>query len=458
MRIPHRIIPWLALLALFTFNPRLTVTCAADIDPTFSDANWSALGAGIKGGWVSALAVSGNTVYAGGYFTNAGIQEAKNIAKWSGKSWTSLSSGMNGEVYALAVSGTNLYAGGAFTMAGGVAATNIAEWNGSYWTNLGSGMDGEVYALALSGTNLYAGGQFVTAGGVAASRIAQWNGVSWTNLGGGMDFFVHALLVSGTNLYAGGDFYQVFNDNFHMHAVVANGIAQWNGSSWTNLGSGMDSVYREYSEPAVWALAVLGTNLYAGGHFTSAGGMAATNIAVWNGSSWTNLGEGLGVGLSGFCGLQVAALVVSGTNLYAGGCFTNSGGAAVNNIALWDGSSWLTMGSGVDQMIQALAVSDNTLYAGGEFTMAGGVAANSVAQAIIGPPILTISIVNSMPDLSWKFIPRSTNLVWATTNSDLSLAQWQAIATNVASSLGLFLYIDRNTAGIDAKFYRVSAP
>ena len=224
---------------------------------------------------------------------------------------------------------------------------------------------------------------FTTAGGVATTSIAQWNGSSWTALGSEeWIYLLYALAVSGTNLYAGGLFYQVFDNNYDMHAVVANGIAQWNGSSWTNLGSGMDSVYRQYSEPTVCALAVSGTNLYAGGSFTSAGGAAATNIAEWNGSSWTNLGPGLGVGISGTCALSVAALAVSGTNLYAAGCFTNAGETAVNYIALWDGSSWSALGSGTGPGVSALAVSGNTLYAGGYFTNAGGVPVNYIAQAI----------------------------------------------------------------------------
>ena len=40
----------------------------------------------------------------------------------------------------------------------------------------------------------------------------------------------------------------------------------------------------------VGALAVSGTNLYAGGAFTMAGGVAATNIAKWNSSVWSAWG------------------------------------------------------------------------------------------------------------------------------------------------------------------------
>ena len=44
-----------------------------------------------------------------------------------------------------------------------------------------------VYALAVSGSTLYAGGGFTTAGGSAANYIAQWNGSSWSALGSGMN-------------------------------------------------------------------------------------------------------------------------------------------------------------------------------------------------------------------------------------------------------------------------------
>jgi len=105
--------------------------------------------------------------------------------------------GTNGPVEALAVfdngSGPALYAGGSFTTAGGAAGNHIAKWNGSSWSALGSGMSGmnsSVWALTVfndgSGPALYAGGYFGTAGGVAANDIAQWNGSSWFALGSGM--------------------------------------------------------------------------------------------------------------------------------------------------------------------------------------------------------------------------------------------------------------------------------
>ena len=42
-----------------------------------------------------------------------------------------------------------------------------------------------------------------------------------------------------------------------------------------------------------YALAVSGTDLYAGGYFTTAGGVPANCIAKWNGSAWSALGSGM---------------------------------------------------------------------------------------------------------------------------------------------------------------------
>ncbi len=192
---------------------------------------------GIIGG-VDALATddAGN-LYAGGWF-NTGQVDANGIGKWDGTGWSPLGSGMEGiSVYALAVDGVgNLYAGGGFTTAGGVSANYVAQWDGTAWSPLGSGMSGGpfsavVWALAVDGDdNLYAGGYFTTAGGVSANGIAKWDGTAWSPLGSGMDSDVWALAVDGDdNLYAGGEFTTA-------GGVSANGIAKWDGTAWSRPG------------------------------------------------------------------------------------------------------------------------------------------------------------------------------------------------------------------------------
>src|SRR6185503_17875406 len=152
---------------------------------------------------------------------------------------------------------------------------------------------------------------------------------------------VYALAVSGSNLYAGGYFTTA-------GASPAKYIAKWDGSNWTPLGSGMQGGNAQFPG-SVLALAVVGSDLYAGGSFTNAGGILASNIAKWNGSSWSALGLGLNT--------VVNALAGSGNSLYAGGSFVTAGGSPASFIARWDGNSWTPLGSGLNRRVLALALS-----------------------------------------------------------------------------------------------------
>ena len=55
-------------------------------------------------------------------------------------------------------------------------------------------------------------------------------------------------------------------------------------------------------------------------------------------------------------------------------------------------------------------------------------------------------------------LPGSTNRLWTTTNLLFPMPQWQVLATNVMDGSGLGQFLDTNTAGVPAKFYRLSIP
>ncbi len=396
---------------------------AANNIAKWDESGWSAVGGGMNG-VVGALAVSGDDVYAAGAFSAAGGVGANNIAKWDGNDWSELAPGINYYVYALAVLGGDLYAGGEFTTAAdgvgsAVTVNRIARWDGAGWFALGEGMNDRVLTLAVLGDDLYAGGWFTTAGGAPANHIARWDGTNWfaleagvsgpsfpvvtdlavldgdlyaagtftaaggvpayhiakwdgsdwAALGAGMGSSVSALAVLGGELYAGGSFTTVTNSG--GTTVTVNRIARWDGVNWAALGSGMNS--------AVHTLAVMDGDLYAGGAFTTAGGIAANRIAKWDGdeSAWFALADGL---TSGGPSLPfVSVLAASGGNLYAGGLFIEVSGVPASYIARWDGGAWSALGSGMNHRVYALAVSGDDLYAGGSFTTAGGKAAAYLA-------------------------------------------------------------------------------
>jgi hypothetical protein len=168
---------------------------------------------------------------------------------------------------------------------------------------------------------------------------------NWISMGGilGANGTVRSVVADDAgDLYIGG-FFSIVGD------IAASNIAKWNGTSWSALGSGVDNM--------VYALAVSSSTLYASGYFTNAGGVWVNNIARWDGNAWSALGSGIDG--------SVSALAVSGSDLYAGGYFTTAGGTSAKYIAKWDGSSWSALSSSPNASVSALAVSGSDLYAGG---------------------------------------------------------------------------------------------
>lgn len=121
----------------------------------------------------------------------------------------------------------------------------------------------------------------------------------------------------------------------------------------------------------VRSLTVYDGKLIVGGSFSIARNVPANNIAMWDGSSWLSLGTGVDS--------MVYALSVYDGRLIAGGSFITAGGLPANRIASWDGSSWASIGLGTDNVIRALTVYNNKLIVGGGFITAGGVSSNRIA-------------------------------------------------------------------------------
>jgi len=325
---------------------------------------------------ILALAVYDGQLVAGGRFTMAGDTPATRIACWDGSSWQPLGSGVAGVrtysdsggntieiqpvVSTLAVWGGDLVVGGSFTTAGGLPAASIARWDGSSWHAVGTGFGEtvtlyggtgvffyfppQIHGLSTFAGDLVAGGLFDEAGGEHAWYTASWNGAAWSALGGGMSGRlppqVFAVLGVGLDLYAGGSFVTA-------DGTPANNIAGWDGQKWNALGAGVGP-----DEPttAVRCLVQFGGNLFAGGAFETAGSVAARNIARWNGSSWTHLGEGVTN--------EVNALAVFEGALFAG-------------AFRWAGGTW-TNALQTNGPVNALAVYHAKLIAAGSFNVIDG--------------------------------------------------------------------------------------
>ena len=128
-------------------------------------------------------------------------------------------------------------------------------------------------------------------------------------------------------------------------------------SAWSAVGAGPNSPVMG----AVTTIAVSGTDVYVGGHWTHYQ-MPGDCIARWDGASWSTLGEGVDD--------TVYAITASGTGLYVGGWFSQAGDVSgTKHIARWDGSGWSALGSGTSDIVYTIAVRDATgdVYVGGAF-------------------------------------------------------------------------------------------
>ena len=188
-------------------------------------------------------------------------------------------------------------------------------------------------------------------------------------------------------------------------------------------------------------------NLYIGGDFTVVGDVVANRIAKWNGSTWSSLGSGMNS--------NVLALAVSGSNLYAGGDFTTAGGVRVNYIAKWNGSTWSSLGSGMNDAVNALAVSGSGLYAGGIFTTAGGKVSAYVAKALLNQP-LGLSFNAGTATVRFVGIPNTTYHFEAC--EDLVAQNWQEIGETTADANGLFWFSDTDAGSHPTRYYRAWTP
>ena len=125
--------------------------------------------------------------------------------------------------------------------------------------------------------------------------------------------------------------------------------------NWSALGTGVGPGYYD----ATYTSVIYNGELYAGGYFTTAGGINANNIAKWNGTGWSQLSNGINGGVHSLC--------VYNGELYAAGSFTSAGNISAKDIAKWNGTTWTNVGYLESYSINTLAVYNGELYAAGFF-------------------------------------------------------------------------------------------
>jgi hypothetical protein len=195
----------------------------------------------------------------------------------------------------------------------------------------------------------------------------------WQALSDGTDGTVYTIVSDGAgNLYVGGQFTTA-------GGVAVNNVAKWDGTAFTALDNGLNNAVVDIAIDAAG-------QVYAVGKFTDVGGGTAGAInyaAVWNGSSWAEVGDGLDNAADGVAVGPDGYVYIVGRFTDAG---TGAGVVASPGIVRWTGTAWQALGtavSGASNTIYPNALTftlDGDLVIGGNFTTAGGIACNGIAR------------------------------------------------------------------------------
>ena len=426
---------------------------------------------------VLAIAATTSRMYVSG---NSGIplsREGFSVMYYDAKEWSVIGKGVADRrqeppnvINTLGSNRGFIVAGGRIRYGGFGQQECIAAWNGKIWSPFEpfqsqsfcsevltvDSAEGRLLAGTVDGLKSWNGTNWVTFGTGGPSTVRaiavigqeiycgtpsglwRWDGVAWAPFG--ITGNVNALLYDQGVLYAGGAF-------TNAGGVAANNIAQWDGFQWQGLSEGVNG--------PVHCLANRGAALYAGGQFSIAGATAAEGVAAWNGTNWSAMGRGLSGGILGTGTVAegvVRALTVSDHGvLYAGGNFTQADGLDVNHIAMWNGRHWLPLGGGVKNFVRALLWHENKLYVGGEFSYAGDGVSSRIA------------VWHEAPSLSWSYLADRQQSVfsWPADFSDyvleaaneLPTSQWTT-ATNEVFIYGNQLVTTNSIVG-ERQFFRL---
>ncbi len=261
------------------------------------------------------------------------------------------------------------------------------------WSDVGT-FNQSINDLKSHAGSLWIGGNFTKVNAMTCYWSAAYNGSTYS---------LHTNLIGGTGVKR----FEVFNNTlFNAGGMDFATISSWNGNTWESegsangsctgiyadgndlyVGSDFGGVFKRTGSGSFTALPAFNANddmnafakfngqIVVAGNFGTVAGTVYNNIAAWNGNSWVPLD----LGING----TVYSLAVYKNELYAAGNFSQAGGQDAKYIAKWNGNSWSSVDGSVTESglngIRDMAIINNTLFVVGDFSEIGDVGAISVA-------------------------------------------------------------------------------
>lgn len=288
------------------------------------------------------------------------------VAEWDGAAWKMIGN-VNPGFSGVAPSGListrfGLVAIGSFV-------TRVSIYNGFNWGPISESFGGMISALGQFNGSLIAGqgfrGQTSSSFISDDARIAKWDGLKFRTIGSAPQadlVLTHPGVLSFTQdqshlLVAG-----LFNE---FESSPAGGLLKLSPDDSLETVAPIFEFSDPSTSPTVYAVVRFQNQLHAVGRFSSSGGHSLSNIARLGESGWEWPDAGLTPADSQS---PATAAIVFNNELIVSGAFTAAGGVAAQNVARWDGENWHAMGS-LPSGLYTFAIYNGELYGAGRFNV-----------------------------------------------------------------------------------------
>lgn len=249
----------------------------------------------------------------------------------------------------------------------------IARWDGQNWNSLKGKLEydlplgigiGQASSFEIIQDTLYVGGNFHLVDSVKNNAIVKWDGANWHGLNFPLPYeisFVNSIYdiqLFNNELYLCGNFYVTHDNHENIDDII-----KFDGNKWTHVAENpLVGINGEINNMIVYK-----GDLYVSGYI-----LKSENPTIGYGIARLRNGKWEPVNLEGSHGI-VLDMIVHNDLLYVAGHFKDIGGIEASNIAIYDGSSWYSLNCDIDKAITSTLVFENELYIGGHFEYIDGV-------------------------------------------------------------------------------------
>ncbi len=233
------------------------------------------------GSYIFSLVIKDTILYVGGNFGNISGTSRNRLAAFSLTdmsltAWNpNVNNGTNIQTIAVSVTGDTVYAGGIFSeVNGGTVRNYLASFKSSDGTvtSWDPNLNNIASSLALSGNTLIVGGSFIAVGGGIANRnyLASYNISTGTLNSWNPDLnqVVYAVVIKGSTVYVAGNF-----------TTVAGGVTTRNHLAAFDTTSSITTNWNPNANDLARAITTTSTEIYVGGSFTTVSVIGRQSVA-----------------------------------------------------------------------------------------------------------------------------------------------------------------------------------